>query len=184
MVIFNNILVLDIVFFTLFICSLHVGYSSIMTHKHFIDWALVIIWLFIFKSTLKWQLLLSDLNIIKCVLPIFSDNVLIFNHSTNLRNSLFIETVILFRLSPSIKILVSSANNIGKILSNTLIVSLTYNRNRSGPKIDPRGTRHKPVLAAERLSLKETNCLRLVQIGICPCIYNKPNTIISSLFNK
>jgi len=89
----------------------------------------------------------------------FLNNLLIFNHSTNVDNSVFIETVILFRLSSSIKTLVPFANNIGKILSDTLTISLTYNRNRSGPKIDPWGTPHKTVLAAETLSLKETNCI-------------------------
>ena len=121
---------MDILFFILFICSHHVRCSLIMTPKNGIDSTLVIIWLFSFKSVLKWQFLLFDLNIIKCF--------------------------ILFRFSPSIKTLISSANNIWKILSDILTISLTCDRNGGGPKIHPCRTPHKTVLAAETLSLKET----------------------------
>ena len=119
---------LDIKFFTVFICSLHVRCSSILIPKLFYGFSSSNYFdcrYLCLNSVLKWQFLLFDLNIIKWVLPIFSDNLLIFNHSTNLHNSLFIVTLILFRMFPSIKILVSSADNNGKILSDTLTISLT-----------------------------------------------------------
>jgi len=100
-----------------------------MTSKRFVDSSLVIVWLFNFKS------LLFDVNSIKCILPKISDNILIFNNGTNLQLTL---TLILFRLSPSIKTLVSSANSIRTILSDTLTISLTYNRNRIEPCVTSR----------------------------------------------
>jgi hypothetical protein len=73
----------------------------------------------------------------KLVLEIFIDSLLAWNQLFIRLSSSFSIVWISFKDLPVVKILVSSAKRIQHSLSDTLLISFTYNRNNKGPKIDP-----------------------------------------------
>ena len=58
-------------------------------------------------------------------------------------------------------ILVSSANNIGNNKDDTFTMSFTYNKNNSGPAIDPCGTPHDIERCGEWQLFNTTYCFLL-----------------------
>ena len=57
-----------------------------------------------------------------------------------LSSSLFRDVILISKLLPSISTVVSSANKMGNILFDTLVISFIYNMNSSGIIIEPCGT--------------------------------------------
>ena len=70
----------------------------------------------------------------------FKDNLLQYNHFWIFDKSLLIVTHIDSASLPDINRLVSSADNTDQKAFDTTATSLTYNKNNSGPSIDPCGT--------------------------------------------
>ena len=69
-------------------------------------------------------------------------------------NSVLVMEVMLFKSLPLMKILVSSANIIKVSSLVTVLRSLIYSKNRSGPKIEPCGTPHIMGNLIDRTSLR------------------------------
>ena len=88
-------------------------------------------------------------KIIKCVFSMFKDNLLVANQITTLFNSHFIHFTNSSIFLPFKNILVSSANRIGKRMSDTLQISLMYNKNKRGPRIEPCGTPQVTCLSSD-----------------------------------
>ena len=91
----------------------------------------------------------------------FKDNLLAANQITTLFNSQFIHFTNSSVFLPFKNMLVSSANRIGNRMSDTLQISLTYNKNKRGPKIEPCGT---PQVIAFHLELAELEQMKIGDI--------------------
>ena len=107
--------------------------------------------------------LYEDLNKMNLVYLIFKDNLLTFNHSLTLLNSVCIVMLRLFKQLLLQEIVVSSANSIND--SNLLLFSMSfiYSGKRIGPRIDPCGTPFLKVISFDRTSLYLTICFLLVK---------------------
>ena len=78
----------------------------------------------------------------KCDFDTFKVSLFSVSHVDIFVNSEFRILMVDSMLSPSMKILVSSANKIENILFETFLRSLIYNINKSGPSTEPWGTPH------------------------------------------
>ena len=76
----------------------------------------------------------------KCDFDTFKVSLFSVSHVDIFVNSEFRILMVDSMLSPSMKILVSSANKIENILFETFLRSLIYNINKSGPSTEPWGT--------------------------------------------
>ena len=107
--------------------------------------------------------LFEDVNKMNLGFLIFKDNLLTFNHSLTLLNSVCIVMLSVFKQLLRQEIVVSSANSIND--SNLLLFSMSfiYNRKRIGPRINPCVTPVFKVISFDRTSLYLTICFLLVK---------------------
>ena len=110
------------------------------------------------------RMLCDLLKFTVCVLFIFNESLLALSQLVNFAISLVSFSSISLGFFPCINRFVSSANIIGKVISETALKSFMYNKNNNGPKIDPIG-----VIASRG------NC----KLGILLCVSG--NTIINHL---
>ena len=113
----------------------------------------------------------SNVNIVYTFIPgcenyvmslrTFRDNLLHCNHSWTLVNSSLITVAIFCRLFPVKNILVSSANNIDMLASDTVDKSLMYIKKSNGPSIEPYGTPQLIFSVLDLLPLYVTYCFLL-----------------------
>ena len=82
------------------------------------------------------------------------DHLLALSHSVNLANSQFnVAIIVVVICEPSIRTVVSSANNMENKFSDTLAKSLIYKINNKGPSMDPCGTPCVIGMVAYKVSL-------------------------------
>ena len=110
-----------------------------MTPRNFVYSIISILTLLMIRSVDKDILTLLRRNRIKCVLFKFKDNLFICNQSITLTISSFIVLIRSSGSFPDKNIFESSAKSKNNFL-DTLHKSLIYNKNNSGPNIEPRGT--------------------------------------------
>ena len=114
---------------------------SMMTPRNLVLAVSLIVSPSILIHILGWGLFLLEI-IMKCVFLIFKESLFAFNHKEISFNSLFMVLMIKSGSLPLINKLLSSANNIGNVHSQTEARSFMYIRNNRGPRIDPCGTPH------------------------------------------
>ena len=135
-----------------------------LIHYHTKKFDLVIVlcrFIFIVNSSFRKGLRIPwYLNRIKWVLGTLSESLLQSSQSTILSNSPFIILIRWLALRPLKKTLVSSANNMGYKIVDTLAISLIYNKNNNGPRIEPCGTPHVTVLFVDSIPRNTTHCAR------------------------
>ena len=90
------------------------------------------------------------------VFDTLGESLLQSNQSTILVSSMFIILISSSALFPDKNTLVSSANSIGNSTLDTEAMSLIYNKNGNGPKIEPCGTPHVIVFWDDLTSSYET----------------------------
>ncbi|KAK2181315.1 hypothetical protein NP493_403g01007 [Ridgeia piscesae] len=137
---------------TIFICSLHVKFSSMITPRNFVCDTCSMYVPFKVMFTVGLCCFLCA-NMIKLVLFTLSDNLLTLNHISSFSSALLTVHAISPIFLVEYKMLVSSADKI--ILSNfdTSHMSFMYKINSTGPRIDPCGTPHLIFFSSELLLL-------------------------------
>ena len=113
--------------------------SSIITPRNFVNGTCFIL---DFPSAILIEsvLILARWKSMKCDFETFKVSLFSVSHVDIFYNSEFRISIADTMLSPSIKTLVSSANKIGNISFETLLRSLIYIMNKSGPSTEPWGT--------------------------------------------
>ena len=94
----------------------------------------------------------------KCDFETFKVSLFSVSHVVIFSNSEFRISIADSMLYPSIKTLVSSANEIENISFETLLRSLIYIMNKSGPRTEPWGTPQVITLVCDLLLSRNTNC--------------------------
>jgi len=92
-----------------------------------------------------------------------SDNLFALNQHESFFSSQLITSISVAMSSPLKSSVVSSAKMIKWIIWEQLTISLMYNRNSNGPRIEPWGTPQVTVFHDESTPLRLTYCMRLLK---------------------
>ena len=101
---------------------------------------------------------LTDVIIMKFVLPILIDNLLISHHFLTLASSEFIKCSSVFRSLAEAKTLVSSAEILKHNFSEQFVKSFMYIKNKRCPNVLPCGMPHSIVCLRDSTSPNATYC--------------------------
>ena len=132
--------------------------SSIMTIRYFIHCFRSNAWKSHHLRLISISLFLTDLIILKFVLPISIDNLLISHHFFTFASSEFIKCSSDFKSLAEAKTLVSSAKILKHNLSEQFGKLFMYIRNKRGPKMLPCGMPHNIVCSVDLTSPNATYC--------------------------
>ena len=162
-------------------CSHHVSLSSIITPRNLGWWSYFIDLVFMINDSFTTGLRIPwDLNRMKWVFDTLKESILQSSQSTIFNNSPFMIVTNLFGSRPFKKTLVSSANNMGNNTSDTLAISLIYNKMSNGPRMEPWGTPHVAFFHRFNIIIHDIVYSRW-QITFYPIMGSSPYTIYTKL---